>query len=296
MSRNQTETSGDFNAHTFKTTDGLQIEYREYRPSGEFHSIPVICLHGLTRNLRDFEDLAPMIAERGFRAIVPSQRGRGGSDYDPNPERYQPDQYATDMKGLLDALGIEQAIFVGSSMGGIITMLLSERHPNLVRAAVLNDIGIDLDPVGVARIMGYVGLPSAFASWQEAAEACRDGNGHAFPKETSAEYWMKFARRVCQETTSGQISYAYDLAIAVPTQTAHAAVPDYAKAFATLRNEPVLLVRGQTSDLLSVSTVEKMKALHPELEYMEVPDVGHVPFLTEKTAWPRVAAFLDAQR
>lgn len=284
----------EFTEHTFTTEDGIELEYRDYVATGEGRSVPVICLHGLTRNMRDFEEVAPKIASLGFRTITPSQRGRGGSGCDYDPSRYNPDQYTSDMIALLDELDIPNAVFVGSSMGGIITMLLSEREPSRVRAAILNDIGTELDPVGVTRIMGYVGEAHTFDSWEEAAAHCRNGNGFAFPNETSDEYWMAFAKRVCRKTVLNRITYAYDLAIAIPTQSAHAQVPDYTNSFSTLRQKPVLLVRGQTSDLLAPTTVEKMKSIHPKLQFIEVENVGHVPFMSELDAWPHVASFLDA--
>ena len=126
-------------------------------------------------------------------------------------------------------------------------------------------LGIELDPVGVARIMGYVGKAQLFDSWEAAAENCREGNGHAFPTETDDAYWMRFAKRVCRQTDLGNITYAYDLAIAVPTQSAHAEVPNYTEAFKTLSKKPVLLVRGETSDLLARATADKMMAFAPKI-------------------------------
>jgi pimeloyl-ACP methyl ester carboxylesterase len=149
-----TNDTATYSEETFKCSDGIKIEYRDYESTSYLHRVPIICLHGLTRNLKDFEDVAPKIAALGFRTIVPSQRGRGRSDYDKTSANYNPEQYTSDMIELLDQLDISKAIFVGSSMGGIITMLLSMRQPNRVRAAILNDIGTELDPAGVSRIMG----------------------------------------------------------------------------------------------------------------------------------------------
>ncbi len=281
-----------FETREHVTDDGLKIEYRNYSPREMASPVPVLCLHGLTRNLRDFDELAPRIASLGFRVIVPSQRGRGGSQYDDDPSRYTPLQYTKDMLGLMNALELGEAIFVGSSMGGIITMLLSEQQPQKVKAAVLNDIGIELDPTGVARIMGYVGKSRSFSSLKLAAIACRETNGHAFPLETSDEFWLNFAKRVCRQTHSGEFAYDYDVAISTPTKSEHAEVPNYANGFASLRTKRVLLVRGETSDLLSNATVEKMKAMHPSLRYCEVPNIGHVPFLTEPAAWADLSDFL----
>lgn len=275
-------------------SDGVRIEYRDYPLSGNREKTPVICLHGLTRNLLDFDELAPRISGLGHRVIVPSQRGRGGSDYDPVPERYRPDQYADDMIALLDHLVIPRAIFIGSSMGGIITMLVSHHEPARVAAAVLNDIGTDLDPAGVARIMGYVGGGSVFEGWTEAAIACRELNRHAFPHETSDAYWLDFAWRTCREDENGNVSFAYDPAIASVTRADHDAVPDYTTPFQSLAGKATLLVRGETSDLLNTATVAKMKKLHPNLNYVEVAGIGHVPFLTEPDAWQQVGCFLNS--
>lgn len=281
-----------FSTRKYQTADGLEIEYRDYGSDQSRNHPTVFCLHGLTRNLRDFEDLAPRITRLGFRVIVPSQRGRGGSDYDANTENYHPGQYAEDMIGLLDRLEIKKAFFVGSSMGGIMTMLISQTRPDLIIGAVLNDIGIALDPDGVKRIMGYVGQPKSFANWQEAARSCQVTNGHAFPLETDLEYWERFARRVCVQRDGGAIEFDYDMNIAAPTQNAHAVVPDFTEAFKCLAKKPVLLTRGETSDLLSRTTVKEMAALHPSLEVFEVANIGHVPFLSEPGAWRTLASFL----
>jgi len=293
MAQGSEATNRGYEEKWFATKDGLRLEYRDYEANAPSQITPIICLHGLTRNLRDFEDVSPRMAALGFRVLVPSQRGRGASAYDPDTKNYDPEQYAVDMIGLLKDLNIESAIFVGSSMGGIMTMIISQSHPDLVAGAILNDIGIELDPVGIQRIMGYVGKPALFASWEEAAKSCREGNGHAFPLETSDEFWHRFARRVCHRLASGEISYAYDIGIAAPTQNAHSGVPNYANEFETLTDKPVLLMRGQTSDLLSRETVQKMKYIHPDLSVFEVPNIGHVPFLSEVEAWQRVSEYLE---
>lgn len=282
-----------FSTGKYQTADGLAIEYRVYGSDQSCSRPTVLCLHGLTRNLRDFEDVAPRIAKLGYRVIVPSQRGRGGSDYDANAENYHPGQYAEDMIGLLDSLEIKEVFFVGSSMGGIMTMLISQTRPDLIIGAVLNDIGIALDPDGVERIMGYVGQAKSFANWREAARSCQVTNGHAFPLETDLQFWERFARRVCVHRDGGAIEFDYDMNIATPTQNAHAVVPDFTEAFKCLAQKPVLLVRGETSDLLTRATVKEMAAIQPMLEVFEVANIGHVPFLSEPGAWRTLASFLN---
>ena len=130
----------DFDDRFFETADGLRLHYRDYGPR-ETRAEPVLCLHGLTRNVRDFDELAPRIASLGRRVIVASQRGRGESDRDPLAERYNPGVYTADMLGLLDQVQIRRAVFVGTSMGGLMTMIAAVQAPGRVAGAVLNDIG-----------------------------------------------------------------------------------------------------------------------------------------------------------
>ena len=152
----------------WRAPDGVTLHARDYGGSGGEPKLPVICLHGLTRNSQDFEDIAPMIAATGRRVIVPAVRGRGRSGYDPHPMRYVPKVYANDIRGLLEALGIERAVFLGTSMGGIITTLLAAGHRRLVAAAILNDIGPEAGTEGLARIAGYAGRSADITSWDDA--------------------------------------------------------------------------------------------------------------------------------
>ncbi|GJL97944.1 MAG: alpha/beta hydrolase [Hyphobacterium sp.] len=276
-----------------ETGDGLKISYRVYPPSGEETGVPVLCLHGLTRNLRDFEDLAPKIAAMGRKVICATQRGRGDSDYDPDTGRYNPGVYTQDMLALLDHLGIEKAAFIGTSMGGLMTMLAATIAPHRIARAVLNDIGPELDPDGIARIRSYAGkTDDQFSDWQSAADAIRTINGSAFPNEASNEFWLDFARKTCRESDDG-IILDYDPAIAVSIAEGSAADIDLWPFFDALKDIHVLLVRGALSDLLMTSTVESMQRRKPDMKFARVPDVGHAPFLTEADAWPAVRDFLS---
>ena len=147
-----------FSEHFYSAPDGIRTYYRRYPAQGDTGKPPVICLHGLTRNSRDFEDLAPIIAEMGRTVVAIDVRGRGRSDYDANPDNYTPATYVEDVIGLLEELGWSQVISIGTSMGGLITMILSTARPGLLTGVVMNDIGPELDPVGLKRIQGYVGL------------------------------------------------------------------------------------------------------------------------------------------
>lgn len=287
-------TSGfPFTDDVFTTEDGLKLHYRVYEPVVETTGDPVLCLHGLTRNLKDFEDFAPHIAAMGRTIICASQRGRGRSDHDPQPERYSPAVYTQDMLDLLDHLKIDRAVFVGTSMGGLMTMVAATMAPQRIARAVLNDIGPELDPVGIGRIRAYAGKTEGrFESWQAAADAIRAINGIAFPKETGNAFWLDFARKTCRETADGTIVLDYDKAIAESVAEGGDVDVDLWPLFDAMKDIPTLLVRGEITDLLMMSTVDKMKRRKPDLEFVSVPDVGHAPFLTEPAALAKIKAFL----
>ncbi|MEZ5938597.1 MAG: alpha/beta hydrolase [Hyphomonadaceae bacterium] len=281
----------------FQTQDGPRIEYRVYPAVGEERGDPVLCLHGLTRNLRDFEELAPRIAALGRRVITTSQRGRGGSDPDPVPERYTPAVYAADMLALLDHLGVQRAIYVGTSMGGLMTMITAAIAPGRMSAAVLNDVGPEIDPVGLKRIQSYVGGVSVTGNWREAAEYCRAINGAAFPNEQDEAFWISFARKMFREVAPGQIVLDYDAAISrnvAPPPGDQPPVVDLWPLYDALKPVPTLLIRGALTDILASSVVERMRQRKPDLEVVETPGVGHAPFMTEPAAFAALGAFIEA--
>ena len=148
---------GGFEDRIVATIDGLTLYARDYAPLAPATGLPVICLHGLTRNSRDFEVIAPRIAALGRRVIAPDMRGRGRSANDPDPAHYVPTVYAQDVVALLNKLEIPKGVFLGTSMGGIITMVMGASAPERVAASILNDIGPYVDPKGVAFIASYVG-------------------------------------------------------------------------------------------------------------------------------------------
>jgi pimeloyl-ACP methyl ester carboxylesterase len=287
----------DYTEHVFQTSDGLRIHFRDYRPTETEAGPPVLCLHGLTRNARDFEELAPMIADLSRRVIAPSQRGRGLSDRDEKIERYQPGIYAADMLALLDHLDMSRAVFVGTSMGGLITMVVAAQAPQRLCGAVLNDIGPEIDPVGLDRIRNTVGAPARAASWEEAAALCRGTNGAAFPAEVDRAFWIAFAKRVFCEDGAGGFVLDYDPQIATSIAGAPGGpAPDLWPLFATLLAIPTLVIRGELSDILMTSTVREMQRRKADLVVATVRDVGHAPFMTEADAWPALRAFLSGTR
>ncbi|MEW6761703.1 MAG: alpha/beta hydrolase [Pseudomonadota bacterium] len=285
----------------FDSEDGLQLYARDYPAasgdgSGEAVAarLPVICIHGLTRNSADFDELAPELSAMGRRVIAVDVRGRGHSAHDPNPDNYNPVVYAADIVKLMEELGLSRAVFVGTSMGGLITMTLAARRLDLIAAAVLNDIGPVMSVRGLQRIAGYAGRCNAVASWDDAAGYLRDINACAFPANSDAE-WDKWARRAFEQKDDGQLALRYDPNIATAIQTGKLRPTSLAArmAFRRLaRRRPTLLVRGALSDLVEPSQADWMCKAAPELQYAEVPDVGHAPMLTEPAALDAIRAFL----
>ena len=230
----------------FMTGDGLRLHFRDYPGSPE--RPPLMCLPGLTRNARDFEAFGERYSPC-FRVLVLEYRGRGQSEYDRQPERYTPLTYAADVQQLLDHLGVEQAIFVGTSLGGLVTMAVATVAPQRIAAAILNDVGPELHPVGLERIASYVGKRERFADWEEAARAIEAKHRGAFPNYGRSD-WLAAARRTCRES-DGEILTDYDPAIADAFASAAAAPPvDLWPFFMSLAQKPLLIVRGALSELL----------------------------------------------
>jgi pimeloyl-ACP methyl ester carboxylesterase len=273
----------------FTVRDGLKLYYRDY--PGSVDKPPLLCLPGLTRNARDFADLAERYSP-SLRVIALEFRGRGQSEYDPIPARYVPPTYAHDVIELLDGLAIPQAIFVGTSLGGLVTMLMAVMAPQRIAAAILNDIGPEINDTGVDRIKTYVGLGQRFKSWDEAAETIAR-NVQAFENYTHDD-WVRMAQRNCREE-NGEIVFDYDMAIALPFNTASPAPQfDMWPLFAALAQKPLLVIRGERSDLLSAAAAEKMQAAAPDMRLAVVPGVGHAPELSEPEAIAAIDAFLAA--
>lgn len=273
-------------------SDGLKLYVRDLPAEGPEVGPPVLLLHGLTRNGRDFEAIQPRIAAGGRRALTLDVRGRGLSDHDPQPERYQPPTYVGDVVRVLDTLEIPQAAFVGTSMGGLMTMILAATAPHRIERAILNDIGPKLEPEGLARIAGYVGTGEPARTWDEAAARIKAINGAAFPDADDA-FFAAMARRTFRERAPGVIALDYDPNISVPFRQPGGAAPaDLWGLYEALKPIPTLVVRGAISDLFSAATVAEMKARKPDLESVEVPRVGHAPMLDEPEAWSAIARFL----
>ena len=277
----------------FTVRDGLRLHYRDYQGSDD--RPPILCLPGLTRNAKDFANLAERFSPR-FRVIALEFRGRGMSDYDPIPARYLPPTYAHDVIELLDQQAIDQAVFVGTSLGGLVTMLMAIMAPHRIAAAILNDIGPEVADAGVDRIKTYVGKGIRFKNWNEAAETVAANNAHAFDNYAH-EDWVRMAQRNCREE-NGEIVFDYDQAIAQPFNSPTPAPQfDMWPLFAALAQKPLLVIRGAKSDLLSAETLQKMHAAAPTMKSALVAGVGHAPELNEPEAVAAIDTFLgDLER
>ncbi|MGQ0532217.1 MAG: alpha/beta fold hydrolase [Caulobacteraceae bacterium] len=288
-------TIGGFEERVIATVDGLALYARDYAPLLPETGLPVICLHGLTRNSRDFEVIAPRIAALGRRVIVPDMRGRGKSANDPDPAHYVPAVYAQDVLKLMDTLGVAKAVFVGTSLGGLITMALAAMATDRIAASVLNDVGPRLSAGGLSRIASYLGHVQPVQSWREAAEAVRAVNGGAFPDRLDDEaYWLALARRTFRERDDGRIEADYDphIALAFADFDPDAPPIDLTPYFTTLSAKSMLCVRGALSDILSEDTVAHMREVNPNLQVVTVDNIGHAPMLDEPEAWDALLDFL----
>jgi len=286
---------GGFEERIIATVDGLALYARDYPALLPETGLPVICLHGLTRNSRDFEIVAPRIAALGRRVVAMDMRGRGKSANDPDPAHYVPAVYAQDVLKVMDALSIARAVFLGTSMGGLVTMVLATMAPDRIAASILNDVGPKLNPVGLSRIATYVGRTQPVHSWQAAAEAVRSILGSAYPERLDDEqFWLAFARRTFREREDALFETDYDphIALAFADYNEDDPPPDLSPLFTALATKPMLSVRGEISDLFGEDVVEKMRALKPDLETVTIPNVGHAPMLDEPEAWDAVLDFL----
>lgn len=278
----------DWQPRLWTAPDGLALFGRDYAAAGGEARLPVVCLHGLTRNSRDFEELAPWLAARQRRVLALDMRGRGQSARDPQ-ERYDLATYVEDIAALLARLGIGRAQFVGTSMGGLITVELATRHPALVAGAVINDIGPQLAPQGLARIAGYVGKGGALPDWQAAAQACAALNADVFPHHGAAD-WLAMARRLFREE-KGQIVADYDPAIAVALTRIVADPDPWAKWHSFAQARPVLVLRGTRTDLLEQSVAEAMVKGHAQAKLALVDGIGHAPMMDEPDALAALEPF-----
>lgn len=286
---------GGYEERIIATVDELSLYARDYPPLEPVTGLPVICLHGLTRNSRDFEVIAPRIAALGRRVVVPDMRGRGNSANDPDPAHYVPAVYAQDVLKLMDVLGIPKAVFVGTSMGGLITLVIAATTQDRIAGSILNDVGPQVNTSGLSRIASYVGNVQPVATLHDAAEAVRATNGAAFPDRLDDDaFWLAFAKRTFRARDDGQFELDYDphIALAFADFDPDAPAPDLMPYFQMLAKAPVLSVRGEHSDILLPEGVDQMRTAGAQVEAITVQGRGHAPALDEPDAWDAILDFL----
>src|SRR5215510_10679460 len=271
--------------------DGLRLHVRAYGARTN-RALPVVCLPGLARTTADFDALALALAsdrERPRRVLALDYRGRGKSDYDRKAANYNLPVELADVLSVLTALDIGRAAFVGTSRGGILTMLLAVARPTAIAGCVLNDIGPVIDLEGLMRIKGYVGKLPALASFPAAAEALKRRFGGLFP-QWSDDDWLAFAVATFKED-GGRLVPDYDpkLATILEAIGPERPLPTLWSEFDALGRVPVMVIRGANSDILSAATVEAMRRRR---RVLEVPEEGHAPRLAGALTIDRIAGFI----
>ena len=267
--------------------DGVKLHYRDYE--GNRERPPILCIHGLTRNARDFEPVADRFAG-DWRVLSIDLRGRGLSAFDPIPANYKPMIYVADILKLLDQLGIADAIFVGTSLGGICTMALALGDRERIAGALLNDVGPVVNLAGIERIAAYVGKPLTFASWDDAIDQTAARAHHVYPDYGRPE-WGRFVRRMAIEE-NGRVRFDYDMRIADNFAGA-ASAPDAWPLYQALEGRPVTILRGELSDLLSAKVAERMATAIDDAELVTVSRVGHAPSFDEPESIAALERLLD---
>jgi len=273
--------------------DGLTLHVREY---GDRRSprLPVVCLPGLSRTAEDFDVLASVIAADAATprcVLALDYRGRGLSDHDRNAKNYAIPVELSDVIAVLVAFEAAPAVIIGTSRGGLLAMVLATQRPGAVAGAVLNDIGPVIEAQGLMRIKGYVGKLAEPRTFEEGADILRRIAGDQFPNLEAAD-WMAAAKRGWREQ-NGRLVPTYDPALAytLAAVSPERPIPDMWRQFEALARIPVMVIRGANSDILSSETVETMKARHPGMDVMVVPDQGHAPLLVEPDVIARIAQF-----
>jgi len=274
---------GNWTDGYWMSDEGLRLHYRDYPASESAADYPpIICIPGLTRNARDFEGVAARLAGH-WRLICVDLRGRGDSAYARNAMSYVPPVYLGDLETLIAGLQLKRFVLFGTSLGGIMTMLLALRDSSRIAGALLNDIGPDVDPRGMNRLRAMVGRSQSWPTWLHAARHYAIAKQAIYPK-WRLEEWLRHAKRLCHLNQSGRIVLDYDMRIAEPFRAGGTAEFDMWPAFAALRGVPTLVVRGARSDILAPATLARMQSEHPGLQTVTIPNVGHEPTLEEPQA------------
>ena len=286
----QQDNRRDWSDQYWWSSDGVRLHARVYAgPEKAAGAPPILCMPGLARNARDFEMLAPHIA-RHRKVIVIEFRGRGDSAFAKDPMTYVPLTYVQDVVAMLDELGIERFAAIGTSLGGLVAMLMAATLPGRLVGAALNDVGPELQAAGLERIRDYIGAGGSQPTWMHAARALAELNRAIYPGYEIHD-WLRLTKRTHRLTAEGRIVADYDKQIAAPLRAPGGeGTVDLWPAYRALGDVPLLILRGALSDILARSAGEKMVAELPRARLVEVSGVGHAPTLDE----PEARAAIDA--
>ena len=282
----------DWSDQYWWSPDGVRLHARVYAgPEGSVNAPPILCMPGLARNARDFEALAPHVAQYR-KVIVIEFRGRGESAYAKDPMTYVPLTYVQDVVALLDELKIERFAAIGTSLGGLVAMLMAATLPGRLVGAVLNDVGPELESAGLERIRDYIGAGGSQPTWIHAARAFAELNCAVYPAYDLRD-WLRLTKRTHKLTPEGRIVTDYDKQIAAPLRVPNGgdAGVDLWPAYRALAGIPLLILRGELSDILARRAGEKMAAELPGARLVEIPGVGHAPTMDEAEARAAIDAW-----
>ena len=270
----------------FVEVSGLRLHYLDY---GSPEKPPLVCLHGLSGNAHNFDYLAAHLAP-DWHVMALDVRGRGDSAWGP-PGDYNQQVYVNDLAGMLEALGIPRVTLIGTSMGGIVSMMFAGGYPERVERLVLNDIGPEIDPAGLGRITAYMtSSPASFATMAEVTQYYRENYPplRAVPEQVLIEF-VKWSVRPAPD---GRLVWKLDPAVRnIPRTGTAARAMDLWVPYARIA-APVLVVRGAESDILSRATADRMRVVQRGTTVVEVPGVGHAPALSEPAALAAIKEFL----
>ena len=281
----------------FWSRDGLRLHYRDWPAAA---AVPadrpaLLCLPGLIRNSRDFTGFAERLAGQ-WRVVAADLRGRGDSAYAKDSLTYVPLTYLLDLRLLIEAAGLQRFVVIGASLGGTLAMMLTIGHRAQLAGAILNDTGPVAEPAGTQRLRANVGRSGNWPTWLQAARDLAVHNASVYPGWQVGD-WLGLAKQLCRLTPGGRIVLDHDPRIAEPFRLPGAdAGTDLWAAFDGLHGLPVLLLRGQSSDLLGPATVAAMQARLPAMTVAEVAGVGHAPTLAEPEAIAAIDGFLTGLR